>query len=283
MTTLGQIRTAAANTFNPKDLIASAPGQAIKNTIDDFIQKLGPQHMEGTAIPGFKSNPVSPADLQQKLAVARDMHTRFSKAEALTDALTSADLKTGSTYAGFNIDNATRQAVRPFLDPTSPKAISNFTPDEAAAAAKIIKPGAVHDALRHVGRVSPLTGGLATLLEVGPTLTAAMTGHEGAAAAATGGMAATSAAALASNAMTRANVRTLMNTITAGGTKEAVASLAELQRRGALTPQVQKMLSATGKGAAALGALSQAQRTHVLAQGGFVDAQDDPWAVQSVQ
>jgi hypothetical protein len=74
-----------------------------------------------------------------------------------------------------------------------------------------------------------------------------------------------------------------MNTITAGGTKEAVASLAELQRRGALTPQVQKMLSATGKGAAALGALSQAQRTHVLAQGGFVDAQDDPWAVQSVQ
>jgi hypothetical protein len=64
---------------------------------------------------------------------ARDLNTRYSKMQTVTDKLDSAGLRSASTYSGGNYPNAVRQSLRPLVDPTSAQQIGNLTPAENTA------------------------------------------------------------------------------------------------------------------------------------------------------
>lgn len=95
----------------------------------------------------------------QEINTARDLNTRVSKMEAVSDAVAAAERRAAKTGTGGNVDNATRQNI----DRVASK--SYYSPAETAAADRVVMPGRVHDALRNVGRLSPTTGGLTAMLE----------------------------------------------------------------------------------------------------------------------
>jgi hypothetical protein len=87
------------------------------------------------------------------IASARDLYTRYVKVRDVTNRADSAELRAASTYAGGNKANATRQNLRPSIDPKSPQRIRNLTPDEAKAFSRVVKgtPGA--NAARVAGKL----------------------------------------------------------------------------------------------------------------------------------
>jgi hypothetical protein len=227
-------------------------GSMLKDNIDEFISSATPSNMAPQVIPGIGSQrPVNPREAASAIEAARQANMRFKKAENISDRLQSADLKTSGAYAGANIDNATRQALRPVVDPRARDRVRNFTPDEQAAATKVVKPGIVQDVLRWYGRTSPLVGGLQT------TLTGAgILGPHGPGVAASG--VASTASLLASNRLTRKNVQQLMNLIEAGGSQGQVMAQRQLRSLGMNTAESAAVLrELIEKGAAGAGAERQ--------------------------
>lgn len=87
------------------------------------------------------------------LASARDLYKRLSKAQEVTKRTDSADLRAASTYAGGNQANATRQNLRPLIDPKSSQRINNLTPDEKAALNKVVRGTGGANAWRTTGKL----------------------------------------------------------------------------------------------------------------------------------
>lgn len=252
-------------TFDPNGGAASRLGQLLKGNIDEFVGSAGPHNMAPQAIPGLGPiSPVDPYELRVKLAVARDMNTRFKKAEAINEAAQVADLRTGATYAGNNIDNATRQQILPLINPKSSQQITNLTPDEQAAAKQVIKPGWLADTARSIGRYAP--HGLTGATEAMGLLTALASGHYNTAGTIAAGMGGAKLAHEAANANTRANVGRLMTLVAHGGSNEAVAAAQQLQRLGRLTPQVVQLLNrSSAQASTILGALRQQRQPVIVA------------------
>ena len=69
---------------DPKDFQAKL-GMILRKNVDEFVGSAGPQHMVAQPIPGIGPNkPPDPSVLRDKLAAARDMNSRYMKAEALS-------------------------------------------------------------------------------------------------------------------------------------------------------------------------------------------------------
>lgn len=235
-------------------------GAKMREAIDKFTDSAS--DLEMSILPGAKVT-ATPQQLKLAQAAARKANTTFRKVESVRDALSSANLKVQRTYAGSNFDNATRQALSPFIDPLSPKKIANLTPDEAAAIETVnrgakTKAGAlVHDTMRLLGRASPLSGGLTTGLNIGalggsgfnPGVIATMVG--------------TTASKLGADRWTGNNVAKLVELMAAGGTKEALLAERQLNSLAAKHPLVADLLKAFHQDAVEYaGAASSAATAH---------------------
>lgn len=192
-------------------------GKIILGNIDSFIETAKPSHV-------LAGDPQAAA---RAIQIARDLNTRVAKTTAVNEALDNAGMTAKAAGSGANIDNRTRQELIKVLKKTY-----NFTPDEEAAISKAIEGGGFQNLLRGLGKVSPLNGGIPGLIN---TLAVLPTGG-----ASLGLAIPTSGAKLTADAMTRANVAKLLQTIAVGGSKQALAKTPTLASRAvrAVTPAV---------------------------------------------
>lgn len=118
-------------------------GRSITDHIDAIVNNAGPADITAG----------NPTEAAAAIAKARDLNTRFKKTENITDRVASADLRASSTYAGGNQVNATRQNLRPLIDPKSPQRIRNLTPDETAALNGVVRGTPGTNAVRLAGKM----------------------------------------------------------------------------------------------------------------------------------
>lgn len=154
-----------------KDIIKkSEPGtteQMLGNTIlskmNDFIENLpnNPTFFHGT--------PQQAAEAVGHLNRANELYARASKAKDLAQLAKKAELRTASTYGGGNVGNVTRQDLRRLLEKRTdrPKGGAPWTKQEAEAIESRIKGGTAENFLRMLGKASPTSGGLSSLINLG--------------------------------------------------------------------------------------------------------------------
>lgn len=169
-------------------------GQIMRGKIDDFIANAGPDAITGG----------DPQQGAAMIAKARDLNTRVAKLESLDQLDQAAADRAAASGSGGNVNNATRQNVIRFKNDTG-----NLTPDERAAAQKVIDGTMTGNALRQVGKLSPAGNGLMTAGHIAMLLPT----H-----GASAGVAVTGAVAkAASDAITARNVGALRDLIASGG------------------------------------------------------------------
>jgi hypothetical protein len=132
-------------------------GQMMLDQIDDFIGSAAAKDMAS-------GDPLKAAGAITK---ARELNTRYRKAETLADALYKAKLQTDATGSGGNINNAIRQQIKAIL--TNPKRSKAFTKGEIMAMESLVKGGKIENLLRLVGKLSPSGNGLMAALGIGGT------------------------------------------------------------------------------------------------------------------
>lgn len=193
LTGLDSLRKVASNGFIPGNKSNNKAISDIISSIDDLVTS--PTASEVLA-----------GDAQAAsgaLKTARDMWSRLSKAEQISNAVERAELRAASTGSGGNADNATRQNLRRILE--KPR---GFNEAERAALEKAVKGSPAQNALRLAGKLSPSGNGLMAALGIGGTMVNPLVGV-----ASLGGMGAKTAA----DAMTKGNVAVLDALIRNGG------------------------------------------------------------------
>jgi hypothetical protein len=144
--------------YTNKEMAADAEfGQMMLDKIDDFIATAA-----GRDVISGNAAEAAPAILN-----ARDLNTRYRKAETLADALYKAKLQTEATGSGGNINNAIRQQLKSIL--TNPKRVKGFTHQERQMMESIVRGGKVENLMRLVGKLSPSGNGLMAALGIGGT------------------------------------------------------------------------------------------------------------------
>lgn len=101
------------------------------------------------------------------LTKARELWTRFRKAELVDDAVVRAQRRAASTGSGGNVENAIRQNIRAILD--KPKTARLFTPEERAAMENVVRGTGGQNLARLIGKLSPQGNGLMAALGIGAT------------------------------------------------------------------------------------------------------------------
>lgn len=193
LTGLDSLRKVASNGYIPGNRSNNKAISDIVNAIDDLV-----------ASP--RATDVLTGDTKtasQALSTAREMWSRLSKAERVSDAIGRAELRASSTGSGGNVDNAIRQNLRRILE--NPR---GFTQAEQDALRKVVTGTAGQNALRLAGKLSPSGNGLMAALGIGGTMVNPAIGL-----ASLGGM---GAKAVADN-MTRQNTQVLDALIRSGG------------------------------------------------------------------
>lgn len=164
-------RRVARNGYNPQNPSNNAAIEIIVGELDDVVKKIGPNDIiAGDPRQGLNS-----------LAKARELWTRVRKNERFMDQVSSAELRAKSNQV-YNIDSATRQKVRPLMDPAIKSAPKNWSPDEAAALNDIVEGTIGKRTLSWLGKLAPtgiVSGGLGT--SMGASLGAFLGGPAGAA------------------------------------------------------------------------------------------------------
>lgn len=174
-------------------------GTSIIQKIDDMIATSGPEQMAG-------GDGVAAA---KAIAYARDMNTRFKKVETITDVVDDAGLNASGANSGQNRENAIRQAVKPLVKKRSAARMRNLTPEEAAAARKVVKGGFSQNATRFAGNLLTSPFAIAAAGAAG-----APTGW-----ASLGAIPIGFAAKASSRGMTDRNVQALIELMARGGSK----------------------------------------------------------------
>lgn len=191
LTQLDQLRqTIARDVAGANDPAERFFGQKMIQNIDEFIDASG----EG-------------ADISK----ARDLNARLSKSQKVADALYNAEIRTGATGSGGNIDNASRQRVASLL--LDKRKSRGFTADEKKAMETIATGTKGQNAARLVGKLSPQGNGLMAALGIGGAMTNPALGIP-----ALVGIGAKAGADRA----TRQNIEELMRMIAAGGSRSAI-------------------------------------------------------------
>ena len=126
---------------------AAASQRAISH-INDFLPNLKqPDLIAGDA-----------AAASQQLNEARGNWAAAKRAQDAETKLGNADIQASSTYAGGNINNATRQAFRPMLKNDAAKAVG-YNPEELDALNSLVRGSTLGNVARGIGKLSP-SGGL---------------------------------------------------------------------------------------------------------------------------
>lgn len=190
------LRKMAQNAAKSPDDAERTLGGQIMAALDDSMETLGPDDV-------LQGNASLAASAWSE---GRRLWSQYRKSRTVDEATNNADLQTASSGSGGNTDNALRQKFKAIL--TNEKARRGFTKDELAAMEDVVRGRGGANALRVVGKLSPLGGGLMAALGLG--------------AVATGGpLAAIPVAGMIAKPLadraTRANVNALSGLIRTGG------------------------------------------------------------------
>lgn len=208
---LDQLRKIAGQVAGSIEPAEKAMATRIIQRLDDYMGNLSPDDV----ITGNASQ--AAAGIRQ----GRDNWSRMRRAEMVDTAAVKAKRRADTTGTGGNLENTLRQNVRGILD--NPKRARGMTPAEKAMAEKVVSGTPTQDALRLVGRLSPTTGGLSAMMNVGAAAYNPMLAIPGAVGV--------GAKALAER-MTKRNVEQLSQVIRSGG--KTGKDLANLARGGQL-------------------------------------------------
>jgi len=152
---LDSLRKVASNGFIPGNKSNNKVVSDIISVIDDLVANPAANDvLMGNAQQGAEA-----------LKTAREMWSRLSKSERLTDAVSKAELRAASTGSGGNADNAIRQNVRRLVE--NPR---GFTQPEQDALRKVVEGTTGQNALRLAGKLSPSGNGLMAALGIGGTM-----------------------------------------------------------------------------------------------------------------
>lgn len=149
---LDNVRQALGNLAKEKDAVgqmtpaAAAASRAI-DRIDDFLPKL----KQGDLLAGDAAN------ANQILETARGNWGAAKRAEEVQTKLENGRIQAASTYGGGNINNATRQALRP-LQKDNFRRAGGYNADEKEALARAVEGNWVGNTARQIGKLGPDTG-----------------------------------------------------------------------------------------------------------------------------
>jgi hypothetical protein len=110
--------------------------------IDKYFETLDPKEVA--------VNPHFAPKVAQELKDARGNWAAMKGGEAVLDKIEAAERRAGSTYSGTNLDNATRQNIRRFLD--NPKLRRQLSADERAQAERIVRGTYIGNTSRFLGK-----------------------------------------------------------------------------------------------------------------------------------
>ncbi len=140
---LDTLRKVAGGGFIPGNKSNNAAVSAIVNRIDDLVGNTqAGEVLSGDATAGAEA-----------LKTARDLWSRMSKANAVTEAAARGELNAAAAGSGANRENASHQVMKALRNNKS--ATRGFTPDEQAALMQAITGTPDQNALRLVGKLSP--------------------------------------------------------------------------------------------------------------------------------
>jgi hypothetical protein len=105
------------------------------------------------------------------LLEARGNYAGMKRSEAVTDAMTRAENQAGSTYSGANLENATRQQLRPILNEkmgvAKRRGFQDYTDEEVGALRNAVNGTAVGNFIRTAGGYLGKGGGLGAVASGG--------------------------------------------------------------------------------------------------------------------
>ena len=118
-------------------------GKLMQGQIDGFLDGIQPNQI----VPGAGSQ--DPGGLIRQ---AREANRKYRNVEEVMKRTDSAELRASSTYAGGNQANATRQNLRPLIDPKSPQRLKGLSPEEAKALNRVVRGTAGQNLMRVTGK-----------------------------------------------------------------------------------------------------------------------------------
>jgi hypothetical protein len=199
----------------------------------------------------------SAAEQNGMLREARDLNSRWAKANAVSKRLESADLKATRAYTGKNVDNAIRSKMSPLIDPMSPQRFRNATPDEQAVLMDVVNGTKGQNAARTAGALLDPRGMLGMGVQSALGVKTLGLGNLIALPVGVGNTA-------MANRMSQQNVENLLKLIAAGGSKKALAKVP-----GAASAAGQGAVEAARPVAGQLGAASAPSLAALLAMMGI--------------
>lgn len=152
---LDTLRKMASRVAGSNDPSEAAMASRIINRLDDYM----------TNLPADDVIMGNAQQAAQGIRQGRDNWSRMRRAEMVDTARVKAERRAASTGTGGNLENTLRQNVRAILD--NPRRSRGMSPAEIEMAEKVVRGTPMQDALRLVGRLSPTTGGLSAMMNVG--------------------------------------------------------------------------------------------------------------------
>lgn len=152
---LDTLRKMASRVAASNDPSEAALASRIINRLDDYMANLPADDL-------ITGNAQQAA---QGIRQGRDNWARMRRAEMVDTARVKAERRAASTGTGGNLENTLRQNVRSILD--NPRRSRGMTAAEKEMAERVVRGTPAQDALRLVGRLSPTTGGLSAMMNVG--------------------------------------------------------------------------------------------------------------------
>jgi hypothetical protein len=149
------IRQIANGARADSDASTRRVGGAFVGKLDEFIDKLTPQHLIG----GNSQQAV------QGLREGQKNWRLYRKAEMIDKALTDAGLNSSTSGSGGNVENAIRQQFKNILK--NEKKARAFTSDEKAAILRVAQGDGARNLARWAGKVSPHGNGLSLIMHLG--------------------------------------------------------------------------------------------------------------------
>lgn len=199
LTGLDSLRKVAGNGYVPGNKSNNKAVSDIISAIDDLVTAPKPNEL-------LTGNAQAASDA---LKTAREMWSRLSKSERVSDAISRAELRAASTGSGGNVDNAIRQNLRKIVE--NPR---GFTDAEQQALRKAVEGSKGQNLLRLAGKLSPSGNGLMAALGIGGTMVNPLVGV-----ASLGGMGAKAVA----DGMTKGQTKIVDALIRSGGKMPAAA------------------------------------------------------------
>lgn len=150
-----------ASTFGNPDQQRLA--RALRNSLDDFMANAAPRVPGNQVVPAGTTVVRTPQE--EALAAVREgreLYRRSKNGERLARMAEMAEDRAGSTYSGANAENAIRQNFRKILD--NDKLRATFTPEEVEAIRLVVRGEPLQNVMRKLGSMSPLRGGLMSLM-----------------------------------------------------------------------------------------------------------------------